>query len=86
MQDTSKDPTRLLDTNVGYQPVVGSVSYGALLQVTPTLVPDSEFVVLAREKALPLVTSDRRLLAACPDTAVAPLDFVAGDLLPPAGS
>ena len=58
VQDTSKDPTRLLDTNVGYQPVVGSVSYGALLQVTPTLVPDSEFVVLDLQNMVTLPASE----------------------------
>ena len=38
---------------------------------------DCEFVALARQKAVPLVTSDRELLEAFPDVAVAPERFVA---------
>jgi len=36
---------------------------------------DAQFVVAAADLKIPLVTSDRRLLAACPDLAVAPEQF-----------
>ena len=38
---------------------------------------DCEFVVLAEETGLPLVTSDRELLDAFPDIAMSPASFVA---------
>ncbi|HEX2187365.1 MAG TPA: type II toxin-antitoxin system VapC family toxin [Longimicrobiaceae bacterium] len=38
---------------------------------------DCEFVVLAQAAGVPLVTSDRRLLAAFPTVAVSPTDFAA---------
>jgi hypothetical protein len=44
----------LQDTAVGYQPVIGSINFGALLQVTPTLVPQSEFVVLDLQSSVTL--------------------------------
>lgn len=37
---------------------------------------DAQFVALALDLQVPLVTSDRRLLAACPDVAVSPGGFV----------
>lgn len=38
---------------------------------------DAQFVVAASNLEVPLVTSDRRLLAACPDLAIAPERFTA---------
>ena len=38
---------------------------------------DAQFVVAAADLEVPLVTSDRRLLQACPDIAVAPERFTA---------
>jgi predicted nucleic acid-binding protein len=38
---------------------------------------DAQFVVAAADLEVPLVTSDRRLLQACPDIAVAPERFIA---------
>jgi predicted nucleic acid-binding protein len=38
---------------------------------------DAQFVVAATDLDVPLVTSDRRLLLACPDIAVAPEKFTA---------
>ena len=38
---------------------------------------DAQFVVAADDLDVPLVTSDRRLLQACPDLAVAPEQFAA---------
>lgn len=38
---------------------------------------DAQFAVAALDLGVPLVTSDRRLLAACPDLAVSPEQFVA---------
>ena len=37
---------------------------------------DCEFVVLARELSVPLVTADRKVLMTFPDTAVSPEDFL----------
>jgi predicted nucleic acid-binding protein len=39
---------------------------------------DAEFVVLARDLRVPLVTTDRELLEKFPDTAVTPEKFLAG--------
>jgi predicted nucleic acid-binding protein len=38
---------------------------------------DAQFVVAAADLEVPLVTSDRRLLNACPDIAVTPEKFIA---------
>lgn len=40
---------------------------------------DAEFVALAAELAVPLVTDDRRILEACLDLAISIDDFAAGD-------
>ena len=39
---------------------------------------DCEYVALAEELAVPLVTADRQLLRAFPDRAISPKDFVGG--------
>lgn len=39
---------------------------------------DCEYVALAEELAVPLVTADRQLLRAFPERAISPKDFVAG--------
>ena len=38
---------------------------------------DAEFVVLARELGIPLVTTDKQLLDSFPETAVSPTRFLA---------
>jgi len=43
---------------------------------------DCEFVALAYELAVPLVTADRRVLVEFPNVAVSPADFVQDDLGP----
>jgi predicted nucleic acid-binding protein len=46
-----------------------------LVARSPCSAHDCEYVALARQLAVPLVTSDRRILAAFPETAVSPDEF-----------
>ncbi len=50
----------------------------ALVAASPCSAYDCEYVALAEELAVPLVTADRQLLRAFPDRAMSPKDFVAG--------
>ena len=49
----------LRSAHVGYQPVTKTINFGALLQVTPTLIPHSQFVVLDLLSTVTLPTDDR---------------------------
>lgn len=57
--------------------VVDSLDVLTLVQQSPCSAYDCEFVALARSLAVKLVTTDRKILDAFPDTAVALADFVA---------
>lgn len=50
----------------------------ALVAASACSAYDCEYVALAEELAVPLVTADRQLLRAFPDRAISPKDFVAG--------
>ncbi len=50
----------------------------ALVATTACSPYDCEYVALAEELAVPLVTTDRQLLRAFPHRAISPTDFVAG--------
>ena len=50
----------------------------ALVATSACSAYDCEYVALAEELAVPLVTADQQLLRAFPDRAISPKDFVAG--------
>ena len=53
-----------------------SVSVLAQAQLSGCSAYDCEFVVLAQERDIPLITADRKVINAFPDIAVSPEDFV----------
>jgi predicted nucleic acid-binding protein len=57
---------------------VGSLDVLTLVQQSPCSAYDCELVALARSFDVKLVTMDRKIVDAFPDTAVALTDFVAG--------
>jgi predicted nucleic acid-binding protein len=60
----------------GREYVVEAASVLELVARSPCSAYDCEYVALARQLGVPLVTSDRRILAAFAGTAVSPRDFI----------
>jgi len=69
---------RVEEVMVGREFTVATGPVLALASSSGCAAYDCEFVVLARELGVPLVTSDRALLSAFPDNAVDPERFVRG--------
>ena len=60
---------------------VASPSIHRLISTSDCSAYDCEFVALAQEHRIPLITMDRKILGSFPDTAMRPKDFIEGRTL-----
>jgi predicted nucleic acid-binding protein len=60
----------------GREYLVEAAAVLELVAASPCSAYDCEYVAVALQLGVPLVTSDRRIMAAFPDTATAPADYI----------